>query len=137
MDCLFCKIARREFPASIIYEDMHAVAFLDIEPCSAGHAVVVPKRHAETVLDLHGGDVGTVFSAVRETVSLLKKALSPDGFTIGINHGSAAGQAVPHLHVHAIPRYIGDKGGSLHSVVANPPARTVEEIFAEIKALKP
>lgn len=137
MDCLFCKIARREFPASLIHEDMHAVAFLDIEPRSAGHTVVVPKRHAETLLDLHGGDVGTLFTAVRAVTALLKSALHPDGFTIGINHGTAAGQAIPHLHVHVIPRYLGDKGGNMHTVVNNPPAELLEEILAKIKAVKP
>ena len=137
MDCLFCKIARRDFPAALIHEDMHTVAFLDIEPCSAGHAVVIPKRHAETLLDLHGGDVGTLFTAVRTTTGLLKKALHADGFTIGINHGTTAGQAIPHLHVHIIPRYLGDKGGSMHSVVNNPPAEPIEDIFEKIKAAKP
>lgn len=135
MDCLFCRIARREFPAQIIHEDMHTVAFLDIDPRAKGHSVVVPKRHAETVLDLHGGDTGTVFSAVRETVALLKKTLSPDGFTIGINHGHAAGQAIAHLHIHIIPRYIGDKGGSMHTVVTNPPTETVEEVFLKIRPI--
>lgn len=136
MDCLFCKIARRQFPADIIYEDMHAVAFLDVNPRSAGHTLVVPKRHAETVLDLHGGDVGTLFTAVRHAVSALKDALHPDGFNIGVNHGRAAGQAVPHLHVHVMPRYAGDGDGSVHSAVNNPPAETVEEIFVKIKAAK-
>jgi len=133
MDCLFCKIARREFPASIIYEDMHAVAFLDIDPRSMGHTVVIPKRHAETILDLYGGDVGTVFSAVRETVTILKQKLAPDGFTIGINHGITAGQSIPHFHLHIIPRYIGDKGGSMHTVVTNSPTETVDKTFAKIK----
>ncbi len=137
MDCLFCKIARREFPASFVYEDMHAVAFLDIEPRSAGHTVVIPKRHAETILDLHGGDVGTLFTAVRAVTDVLKKALAPDGFTIGINHGTAAGQAIPHLHVHVIPRYLGDKGGSIHTVVTNPPAESVEEVAEKIKRVLP
>ncbi len=136
MDCLFCKIARKEFPASLVYEDMHAVAFLDIDPRSAGHAVVIPKRHAETLLDLHGGDVGTLFTAVRAVTALLKNALQPDGFTIGINHGTAAGQAIPHLHTHVIPRYLGDKGGSIHTVVSNPPTESVEGVFAKIKAVK-
>jgi len=133
MDCLFCKIARREFPASIIYEDMHAVAFLDIDPRSMGHTVVIPKRHAETILDLYGGDVGTVFSAVRETVTILKQKLAPDGFTIGINHGITAGQSISHFHLHIIPRYIGDKGGSMHTVVTNSPTETVDKTFAKIK----
>lgn len=137
MDCLFCKIARREFPAALVYEDMHAVAFLDIEPCSAGHTVVIPKRHAETLLDLHGGDVGTLFTAVRAATGLLKNALQSDGFTIGINHGTAAGQAIPHLHVHIIPRYLGDKGGSMHTVVNNPPTETVEEVLVKIKGVRP
>jgi len=137
MDCLFCKIARREFPAALIHEDMHTVAFLDIEPRSAGHTVVIPKRHTETLLDLHGGDVGTLFTAVRVVTSSLKNALHPDGFTIGINHGKAAGQAIPHLHVHVIPRYIGDKGGSIHTAVNNPPMESVEEVAEKIKKVLP
>ena len=137
MDCLFCKIAHREFPAALIHEDMHTVAFLDIEPRSAGHTVVIPKRHAETLLDLHGGDVGTLFTAVRAVTGLLKNALHPDGFTIGINHGRVAGQAIPHLHVHVIPRYLGDKGGNMHTVVNNPPMESVEDIFAKIQGVKP
>ena len=135
--CLFCKIARREFPASLIYEDMHAVAFLDIEPCSTGHTVVIPKRHAETILDLHGGDVSTLFTAVRAVTVVLKKALNADGFTIGINHGQVAGQVIPHLHVHVIPRYLGDAGGSLHTVVTTPPIESVEAIAEKIKKVVP
>lgn len=133
-NCIFCKIARREIAAEIIYEDMHAVGFLDIHPCAAGHTVVVPKRHAETILDLENGEVGTVFTAVRRVVALLKKSLHPDGFTIGINHGQTVGQAVPHLHVHVIPRFMGDGGKSIHVVVTNPPAESLAAIAQKIMA---
>lgn len=137
MDCIFCKIARKEIAAEIIYEDMHAVGFLDVSPCAMGHAVIVPKRHAETILDLHGGEVGTVFTAVREVTALLKKALHPDGFTIGINHGQVAGQAVMHLHAHVIPRYLGDGGKSVHSVVNNASQETIVSIANRIRSVIP
>ncbi len=135
MECIFCKIARKEIPAQVIYEDMHAVGFLDRDPRAAGHTLIVPKRHAETILDLQGGEVGTLFSAVREITALLKKSLHADGFTIGINHGVVAGQAVSHLHVHVIPRFMGDHGTSIHAVITNPPAESVEAIAKKIMAL--
>ncbi len=132
MDCLFCKIASKEIPSELVYEDENSFAFLDIAPMSKGHTVVIPKKHAENMIDLPMEEVGPLFTAVKKVTELLQEKLSPKGFTIGINHGRVGGQLVDHLHIHVIPRYEGDGGGSLHSVVKNPPKESVSEIRKEI-----
>ncbi len=132
-DCLFCKIANKEIPSLTIYEDNWSLGFLDINPLSLGHVLVVPKEHAENILDLKENLIGKLFSAVKNITEALSDAFSPQGFTIGINHGRISGQAVDHLHIHIIPRYEGDNGGSLHSVVKNPPSEPAEEVQTKVK----
>ncbi|MCK9187427.1 MAG: HIT family protein [Candidatus Colwellbacteria bacterium] len=132
MDCLFCKIASKEIPSSVIYEDDVALAFLDLHPLAPGHALVIPKIHAENILDLPEELIGPFFQSVKKVTALIKEKLAPRGFTIGINQGRIGGQAIDHLHVHIIPRFEGDGGGSLHSVVKNPPKESLEEIQAKI-----
>lgn len=133
MDCLFCKIINKEFSAEIVYEDENSVAILDVYPKAPGHAMVLPKVHAENILDLPGDKIEGVFMAVKNVTALLKEALSPDGFTIGINHGKVSGQAIDHFHIHIIPRWLNDKGGSIHSVVDNQPTESISEIANKIK----
>ncbi len=120
MDCLFCKIANKEIDAETVYEDAQTLAFLDIHPRAAGHTIVIPKMHRETLTDLKEEELAPLLRAVRKVMELLSKALHPDGFTVGVNHGTAAGQEVAHLHVHVLPRFRNDKGGSLQSVVNAP-----------------
>jgi len=132
MDCIFCKIANKEIAAKIIYENEKAVAVLDADPRAPGHSMILPKSHAENILDLPDEEIKEVFQAVKETTSLLKTKLNPDGFTIGINHGKVSGQTIEHLHIHVIPRWSDDGGGSIHSVVKNSPKKPLEEIFKQI-----
>ncbi len=147
MDCLFCKIAAKEIPSSIIYEDDHTLAFLEIHPRSPGHTLVIPKVHAPTLVDLPDAEVGPLFAAVKKVAGLLKKAplgsapvgaaangagAAPDGITIGMNQGRASGQEVDHLHVHLMPRWHGDGGDAIQSVVNNPPQESREEILKRI-----
>lgn len=136
MECLFCKIARKEIDARIIYESDDAVAFLDIFPHAPGHSVIISKSHVESIIDLPEKGVGPFFSAVKHVVALLKNKLNPDGFTIGVNQGKCAGQFVNHLHVHVMPRFEGDGGGSLHSVVANPPKEGLDDIYKKIVSIR-
>ena len=128
MDCLFCKMANKEVVADVVYENDGAVGVLDIHPVAPGHTMILPKVHAENILDLPKDKVELVFIAVQEMTQKLQDIFSPDGFTIGINHGKVSGQAVDHLHIHIIPRFKGDGGKSIHSVVDNSP-----ESLAEIK----
>ncbi len=132
MDCLFCKIANGEIPAHVIYEDEAAVGILDINPRAPGHTMIITKAHAETVLDMPAALSAPLFEAVKKVTALLEKALAPDGFTIGINHGRASGQVVDHLHIHVIPRWLTDGGGSVHSVVDNPPRESLDAIEEKI-----
>ena len=131
-NCLFCKIVAKSIPAAVIYEDEFVLAFLDINPMTLGHTLVIPKIHAENILDLPDDQIDPFFQAVKKIVALLQERLELRGFTIGINHGKMSGQAIDHLHVHIVPRYEGDGGGSLHSVVKNPPQESLKEIQAKI-----
>ena len=133
--CLFCRIVSGAIPAAVIRTDASTVAFLDVNPRAPGHTVVVPRAHAETILDLPEEAVGPLFLAVRAVAEDLRRSLTPDGFTIGINHGRAAGQAVDHLHVHVVPRWQTDGGGSLHSVVENSPTESLEALRERILAM--
>jgi len=105
---------------------MNVLGFLDIHPISLGHTVIIPKNHSENILDLKDDNLEPLFKAVKTITFMLQKTFNPEGFTIGINHGRVSGQAIDHLHVHVIPRFEGDKGGSLHSVVSNPPDELIQ-----------
>lgn len=133
LDCLFCKIANGMIPAEKVYEDAAVFAFLDIEPKAPGHTVVIPKAHAENILNLSQDAIGPFFTAVKKITGIVEKALKPDGFTLGINHGKAAGQAIDHLHFHIIPRWRDDGGRSLHAVVNNPAKEKLEVVAKKIR----
>ncbi len=132
MDCLFCKIAAGEIPSQKVYESEHAFAFLDIHPLTDGHTVVVSKVHVADLTALPEAEVGPFFEALRKIVSLLKTKLGADNFTIGMNHGEAAGQAVPHFHVHVVPRCPGDGGGSIHSIMQSNQKESLESVHKKI-----
>ncbi len=132
-DCLFCKISKKEISAQFVYENDGAMAILDVNPRAPGHTMVIPKIHAENILDLPEEQIAPLFLTVKKITDILNKAFQPDGFTIGINHGKASGQVVEHLHIHVIPRFANDGGKSIHSVVNNPPKGSLEEIVNKIK----
>lgn len=132
MDCIFCKIAKKEIPAKVVYEDDGAFAFLDINPLTAGHTMVIPKKHYEKLTDFAADDLKLFFAVVQKAIAMIEKGIHPHGFTLGINQGKAAGQVVEHFHFHIIPRFEGDNGGTIHSVVYNPPRETLDEIYRKI-----
>lgn len=106
-ECIFCDLqtsrARR-----IIAENSLFFAVPDQYPVSRGHTLVLPKRHLTTLADLDSKEMsalGEILKAVREK---LREELDPDGYNIGVNEGEAAGQTIPHLHIHVIPRFAGD-----------------------------
>ncbi len=133
--CLFCKIIAREILAEIIYEDNATLAVMDIHPRSSGHAFVIPKIHYVILAEVPDAEIGPLFVAVRNTVIKINAALHSDGFTIGINHGRAAGQEIDHLHIHIIPRWDGDGGSSIQSVAHNPSTESVAEIAEKIRIM--
>ena len=127
-NCIFCEIGKGEIPAHTVYEDSKVLAFLDVKPHAKGHTVVILKEHGVTVFDYADKQLQELMMAVRKTMERIKEVLSPDGFNVGWNHNTAAGQVVPHLHVHVMPRYNNDGGGSMHSIVKNPGTMSVEEV---------
>ena len=133
-NCLFCKIIDKKIPAAILYENDHVLAFLDILPRTPGHTMVIPKEHAPRLIELPDKEVGPLFLAVKHVAELLMKKLKPDGVTIGLNQGRASGQEVDHLHVHVMPRWHGDRGSSIQSVVNNPPKESLAEIEKKLRS---
>lgn len=106
--CLFCKIARKEIPSTVIYEDEKFLAFLDIMPANKGHALVIPKEHHETYTDLPVELARDLSEVVQKIASAICKTTSAQGFNVFINNKKAAGQVVPHAHFHIVPRFQGD-----------------------------
>ena len=136
MNCIFCKIIKKEIPNYTVYEDNNSLAFLDIMPRAKGHTVVIPKRHALTAADLTEEEMKDLFVAVKKTAAKIKATLKPDGFNIGWNDGTSAGQVVPHLHVHIMSRWNGDGGGNMHSIINNPGAEKPEDLIKLINSIK-
>jgi len=132
-ECIFCKIVNKDIPAYVVYESENFVAFLDIHPHAPGHTLVIPKKHFPNLKELPTEFGQELIKIIKETLQLLVEALKTTDFTIGINEGPLAGQAVLHLHIHLIPRFKNDGGGSIHSVVFNQPHQSLEEIYQIIK----
>ena len=104
-DCVFCSIAADSSPAYRLYEDEKTLAFLDIEPATRGHTLVIPKTHYETTTDMPESLVGEVFKTVHHVSDALESAYQLDGFALVQENGVTAKQDVPHAHVHILPRY--------------------------------
>jgi histidine triad (HIT) family protein len=109
MECIFCKIIKGELPSVKVYENDKVIAFLDIRPINPGHTLVVPKEHFENLLD--GGDeiLKEIMLTVKKVAWAIVKAFDLKGFNVAQNNGEIAGQIVPHLHWHIVPRYPGDR----------------------------
>jgi histidine triad (HIT) family protein len=107
-DCIFCKIIAGEIPAQKIAEDERTVAFMDINPATRGHVLVVPRRHARDLLEIDDEDLAATMLAARTIAQRVKDRMDADGVNLLNSCGSAAWQTVYHFHVHVIPRYEGD-----------------------------
>lgn len=119
--CLFCRIVDGDLPSRMVYEDESAIAFLDVNPLAAGHTLVVPKTHHEQVGELSPDLAGDLFRAVAAVTPAVEAAADAPASTVAINNGEAAGQEVPHLHVHVVPRHPDDGAGPIHGLFRNAP----------------
>jgi histidine triad (HIT) family protein len=108
MDCIFCKIAKGEIPSAKIYEDKDFLAILDINPANKGHTLLITKKHRETLLDIDTAMLKKLMVTAQKLARNMADKLAPDGFNLFVNNGKAAGQVIPHLHVHIVPRYKDD-----------------------------
>ena len=107
--CVFCKIVKKQIPASIVYEDQTVVSFLDIRPLTMGHALVIPKAHFVNVFDIPEKLLKQVHVVVKKVSLSVKEVTQADGISIIQQNGKAAGQDIFHLHVHIVPRFEGHK----------------------------
>lgn len=106
--CIFCAIAAGDVPAEVIASDDRTVAFMDINPATRGHALVIPRAHAENIYDIGDEDLAATIGAARRLAGRMREALSPDGINLLNSTGQAAWQTVLHFHIHVIPRYVDD-----------------------------
>lgn len=119
--CVFCRILAGEIAAKVIERNNHAVAILDAFPLAAGHSLVVGTSHIAKVQDVDSGEWQGVLNLVHRIVPAIEKATGAPSTTIAIHNGKEAGQEIPHLHVHVIPRRQGDGAGPVHSMFRQRP----------------
>lgn len=107
VDCIFCKIVNGEIPSHKVYEDENVLAFLDANPSSKGHTLVIPKEHVENIHQ--ASDMDYMWKSIVKVSDAVKDAFNAEGLNISQNNGKVAGQEVFHLHFHITPRYTGDE----------------------------
>jgi histidine triad (HIT) family protein len=107
-DCIFCAIASGEGPAQIVDSDDRTVAFLDINPATRGHALVIPRAHSSDLFEVSEDDLQATLAAARRLAQRMRETIEPDGINILNAAGRAAWQSVFHFHLHVIPRYEDD-----------------------------
>jgi histidine triad (HIT) family protein len=130
VDCIFCRIVGREIKAKIVLETPKSLAFLDAFPLTKGHALVIPKKHYERIQDLSSDENADLFDTVRRLIAKVDKI---SGSTLlAVHNGKGAGQEVPHVHVHLVPRSDGDGAGPIHKMFQNRPQLSDEE-FEDVK----
>ncbi len=107
-DCLFCKIVAGEIPATLVAEGDRTIAFMDINPATRGHALVIPRAHASDIHEIDTEDLEAVAAMAQELAGRAIERLGADGVNLLNSNGPAAWQTVFHFHMHVIPRYAGD-----------------------------
>ena len=131
-DCIFCEILKGNSPASYTYQDDTVVAFMDVQPITHGHMLVVPRAHAVLMSELEDSVAMRSFRVARQLGSIVRKTLGAAGVNLFVADGEAAFQDVPHFHVHVIPRYPKDGFGlTFPAKYGQPPSRAELETIAE------
>lgn len=111
-DCIFCKILKKEIPASIIYEDDLVTAFMDVKPITPGHLLVIPNEHGQLIGEVEENTAVRMFEVARKLNTAVRKSgIKSEGLNFYLADGEAAGQEVFHSHLHCIPRFKGDNFG--------------------------
>ena len=104
-NCIFCKIIAGAIPSTRVYEDAHVLAFMDIGPVIKGHTLVIPKQHVDPITAAPADVLARVMAVVQKIAQAQMNGLKADGVNILQANGAAAGQVVPHLHFHVVPRF--------------------------------
>jgi histidine triad (HIT) family protein len=135
-DCVFCKIVKGEIPCYKVYENEKLLAFMDIQPINPGHILIIPKKHTELISELEDELVGEIFKVAKKmSIALRKSEIKCEGINFQLADGESAGQEIPHVHVHVIPRYRNDGFGlKFPPYYENKPSRDeLEEIAEKIR----
>ena len=104
-DCIFCKIVNGKIPSAMVYEDAKVIGFLDIMPANKGHCLVVPKKHAQNLIEMSEDDLIALMKAAKKIARALSLSVGNGSFNIVMNNGKEAGQLINHAHIHIIPRF--------------------------------
>ena len=132
-DCIFCNIANGKIPSKKVYEDKDSFAFLDIDPITIGHTILVPKKHFKTIADMSPDELCKIAPAIEKISKAIMKLA--DGMNIGQNNNKVAGQVVDHVHFHLIPRYKNDKSGFFWKHTTRIDEKHSDEFLKKIKGL--
>lgn len=108
-DCIFCKIVSGEIPSRKVYDDRDTIAFLDINPANPGHTLVVPKKHAENLMDADDDSIQKAIVVAKMIAKRIMDRLGAEGVNVVQNNGLVAGQIVNHVHFHVMPRFRDDR----------------------------
>ncbi len=127
-DCIFCRIVAGEIPSRTVHETENILAFLDANPLAPGHTLVIPKAHHETLADTPEDLAKEILSALYDLTPVVETAVDADASNVAFNNGEAAGQEIPHLHGHIIPRFEDDGGNPIHAIVGSRPQLDDEEL---------
>ena len=133
MDCIFCKIISGEIPAKILKESSNSISFLDASPLAEGHTLVIPKKHHQKIQDMSAEENNDLFSLVYQMVSKVDKITGAT--LVAVHNGEQAGQEIPHVHVHLVPRSKDDSAGAIHSMFNHTvESSESEEIYNKLKS---
>jgi histidine triad (HIT) family protein len=135
-NCIFCKIANGSMDARIIDQNDRAIAFLDAFPLSAGHTLIIPKSHYSKIQDMNKEYSSDLFNLLWKLSGAVEKAAGVNASTIAIHNGKAAGQEVPHVHIHVIPRTTSDGAGPVHSMFKKRPDTSSKELNLMLEKIK-
>ena len=130
MSTIFTQIVEGEIPARIVYEDETTVAFLDANPLAPGHTLVIPKDEYERLNDVPADVATDLYDTIHRMVPVVEDVVDADATTVAFNNGEEAGQEVPHVHCHIVPRFEGDGGGPIHAVAGDTPDLDDDELDA-------
>lgn len=135
MDCIFCKIVAGQINAKIVMESDNSIAFLDAFPLTKGHTLVVPKKHYEKLQYMTQDDSADLFDLVHKLIPKIDALTGAS--LIAIHNGKDAGQEIPHVHVHLIPRDLSDSGGAVHTMFTSRPKLSdmdISDLLSKLKA---
>jgi histidine triad (HIT) family protein len=128
MATIFSQIVEGEIPARVVYEDETTMAFLDANPLAPGHTLVIPKDEYERLNDVPDDLAAGLYATLQKVIPAVEEAVDAPASNVAFNNGEAAGQEVPHVHGHIIPRFDGDGGNPIHAIAGSPPNLDDDEL---------